>query len=139
MSEYLYSAKNNAFFPVSIQEQFESNGWDLSDAIVVENEVAAEFMGNAPSGKVRVAGSNGLPAWADEPSVPDDILYEQELKEINSSFDEDVSSLVLKFSRIGLFDGETEATKKYELYAELQERKSKYAADLDALDIKYGG
>ena len=129
-----YAASTNGFYPEDTDYP------NLpSDVIEITDEMYALIMLGQLDGKFIVPGPDGLPTWAAEPSVTDDILYEQELKEINSSFDNDVSSLVLKFSRIGLFDGENEAAKKSELYDELQERKSKYAADLDALDIKYGG
>lgn len=65
MNTYVYSAKNNAFFPVELIEGYELNGWDLSDAVDVDDLMAHQYMGDAPAGKVRVAGENGLPAWGD--------------------------------------------------------------------------
>jgi hypothetical protein len=63
MNTYVYSAKNNAFFPVELIERYELNGWDLSDAVDVDDLMANQYIGDAPAGKVRVAGENGLPAW----------------------------------------------------------------------------
>ena len=63
--EMLWSAKNNAFIPVLMCQQYEVEGWDLSDCTEASSELAAEYMGQAPVGKVRIAGSNGLPQWDD--------------------------------------------------------------------------
>ena len=67
MKNYAYSAANNAFFPLSfIGDYTKQAGWDLSDIIEVEDDVYTEYS-NPPSGKVRVAGKDGLPAWEDIP------------------------------------------------------------------------
>ncbi len=76
MNTYVYSAKNNAFFPVELIERYELNGWDLSDAVDVDDLMAHQYMGDAPAGKVRVAGENGLPAWGDIPPLS----HEEEVK-----------------------------------------------------------
>ncbi|UVV93662.1 tail fiber assembly protein [Citrobacter freundii] len=67
MKNYAYSAANNAFFPLSfIGDYTKQAGWDLSDIIEVEDDVYTEYS-NPPSGKVLVAGKDGLPAWEDIP------------------------------------------------------------------------
>lgn len=67
MKNYAYSAANNAFFPLSfIGDYTKQAGWDLSDIIEVEDDVYTEYS-NPPSGKFRVAGKDGLPAWEDIP------------------------------------------------------------------------
>ncbi|OIX45558.1 hypothetical protein [Yersinia ruckeri] len=65
MTTYIYSAKNNAFFPVDYLDDY--SHWDLSDAVEVSDGVAMEFMGGAPIGKVRAAGVDGHPCWTDKP------------------------------------------------------------------------
>lgn len=73
--DYVYSAKNNAFFPVVMLDSYKDAGWDLSDAIPVDESVFIEFSAYVP-GKMRVAGEDGLPMWVDvpvdEPSEDDD-------------------------------------------------------------------
>lgn len=59
----LWSAKNNAFIPALMRRQYETAGWDLSDCMEASSELAAEFMGQAPVDKMRIAGSNRLPQW----------------------------------------------------------------------------
>lgn len=66
----LWSVKNNAFIPVLMRQQYETAGWDLSDCTEASSELAAEFMGQAPVRKMRIAGSNGLPQWGDIPDNP---------------------------------------------------------------------
>ena len=66
----LWSAKNNVFIPAQMRQQYEAAGWDLSDCTKASNELAAEFMGLAPLGKMRIAGGNGMPQWGDIPANP---------------------------------------------------------------------
>lgn len=66
----LWSADNNAFIPALMRQQYETAGWDLSDCTEASSELAAEFMGQAPVGKMRISGSNGLPQWGDIPDNP---------------------------------------------------------------------
>ncbi|WP_159458274.1 tail fiber assembly protein [Escherichia coli] len=63
---FLWSASNNSFFPEPMAKDYESVGWDLSDAIPVDAEVYAEFTKYNPT-KVRIAGNDGMPAWKDLP------------------------------------------------------------------------
>jgi len=64
----LWSAKNNVFIPVLMRQQYENAGWDLSDCTAASSELAAEFMGQAPVGKMRITGSNSYPKWGDNPA-----------------------------------------------------------------------
>lgn len=69
MNEYIYSPSVNAFFPLSLQEDYEMAGtWPL-DGVIVSEDIAHEFMQSAPSGKKRVAGEDGYPAWDDIPAL----------------------------------------------------------------------
>jgi len=61
----LWSAQNNVFIPALMRQQYETAGWDLSDCTEANSELAAEFMGQPPIGKVRAAGRNGFPQWDD--------------------------------------------------------------------------
>lgn len=67
MHKYVYSARHNAFFPVDMIDKYKSEGWDLSDAKEVNQNIISEFMAEPPQGKIRIAGDDGLPAWADIP------------------------------------------------------------------------
>ncbi|HAV9358132.1 TPA: tail fiber assembly protein [Escherichia coli] len=64
--KYSWSAKNNAFFPVALEVTYTSSGWDLSDAIPIDDETASEFMSCPPAGKIRGVDENGMPCWIDE-------------------------------------------------------------------------
>jgi len=67
MSEYVYSANENAFFPNSLRDSYEQAGTWPFDGLEVSIEIAGEFMGNPPPGKQRAAGANGMPCWEDIP------------------------------------------------------------------------
>ncbi|POT56837.1 phage tail protein [Citrobacter amalonaticus] len=65
---YFYSAKLNAFYPDSLQEEYAVNDSWPDDAVEIEDSVYQEFAADeAPEGKIRVAGDDGLPAWDDIP------------------------------------------------------------------------
>lgn len=65
MAKYQFSAKNNAFIPLLLKSNYIVAGWDLSDAEDISDEVAEEFMGAPPPGKIRVVGDNAQPFWGD--------------------------------------------------------------------------
>ncbi|EPT4026527.1 tail fiber assembly protein [Enterobacter roggenkampii] len=83
LSEYVWSAKNNAFFPVAALAEYELNGWDLSDAIDVETSLFVEFTRFNP-GKHRIVGNDGLPAWEDDLPLTVDELIAQAAAKKNS-------------------------------------------------------
>jgi hypothetical protein len=74
---YLYSAKTNMFYPVEMQEEYEQSGeWPL-EGKEVDEEGFNEFTSQAPSGKMRIAGADGLPAWGDLPAPTQEQLIQQ--------------------------------------------------------------
>ncbi|HFL4661228.1 TPA: tail fiber assembly protein [Escherichia coli] len=64
--EYAYSARNNAFYPYSLREAYIASGTWPDDGVIVGEEIFLEYT-NPPAGKIRIAGKDGLPAWADIP------------------------------------------------------------------------
>lgn len=68
MKNYKWSARYNAFFPVSLLSSYEASWQDISDLIDVDDAVESEFNGEPPLGKTRIVGSDGLPAWGDIPA-----------------------------------------------------------------------
>lgn len=65
MTKYQFSAKNNAFIPLSLKSQYIIAGWDLSDAKDISDKMAEEFMGSPPKGKMRIVDDNNNPSWGD--------------------------------------------------------------------------
>ena len=63
-----WSAINNAFFFTT--REYECNGWDISDAIDVDDSIFQEFT-RIYSNKVREVGSDGMPVWAETPPYVD--------------------------------------------------------------------
>ncbi|MDC9591811.1 tail fiber assembly protein, partial [Xenorhabdus sp. XENO-10] len=65
---YVYSAKNNMFYPEILKPDYVREGKWPDAGISVSEAVYLEFAANRPPvGKRRVTGSNGLPAWDDIP------------------------------------------------------------------------
>lgn len=64
METYSYSAQSNAFYANSLKSSY--SDWP-EDAVKVSAGAFDEYSRVPPEGKIRVAGSDGLPAWADIP------------------------------------------------------------------------
>ncbi|MBQ0246744.1 tail fiber assembly protein [Citrobacter freundii] len=71
---YGYSKTTNAFYDLSREDAFIEAGTWPNDVIEVEQSIADEFMQTPPSGKLRVSGDDGLPAWGDIPPPTRDEL-----------------------------------------------------------------
>lgn len=81
MEKYLYNPKNNAFYPYSLQEEYKSSGSWPTSGVDVDESVFAEFSGEQPAGKIRIAGVGGYPAWGDiPPPTPDELIAQAEAK-----------------------------------------------------------
>lgn len=95
MSEYVFSAKNNAFYPVAMKSLYEDSGTWPEDSVEVSQEIVDEFVNSYPPvGKIRGVKDN-LPVWQDvgKPDIKDRIASaESEKKRLltdayqNSSF-----------------------------------------------------
>lgn len=83
MNKYVYSAKENAFFPESLREQYElAHSWP-DDGVEVTEEYFESFS-ITPPGKMRVAGDNGLPVWVDVPPPSQEELIAANTKKLQS-------------------------------------------------------
>lgn len=81
MNAYVYSAKNNAFFPTVYLSEYEDRNWDLSDIVEISDKIAKEYMSSPPPGKIRVAGNDGMPAWGDlPPPSREELIAQAELQ-----------------------------------------------------------
>lgn len=69
MKEFIYSANNNAFYPIDMRDDYEAAGTWPDDGEAVDRKVFVEFTCATPAGKVRQPGPDGLPVWADLPPV----------------------------------------------------------------------
>lgn len=74
MSSYIYSAKNNAFYPLELEQDYRQAQTWPDDATEVPDNLAAEFMGVEPDGKYRIPGASGLPEWKDVPPLTQEEL-----------------------------------------------------------------
>lgn len=74
---YVYSAKTNMFYPAEMQDEYEqARSWP-ADGKEVDEDVFNEYTSQPPSGKMRIADSDGLPAWGDVPEPTKPQLIEQ--------------------------------------------------------------
>ncbi|MCC8386365.1 tail fiber assembly protein [Photorhabdus laumondii subsp. laumondii] len=65
---YFYSAKTNSFYPIELKQNYIASGSLPDDVIEVSLDIYQDYAANnAPEGKYRIAGQNGLPEWADIP------------------------------------------------------------------------
>lgn len=136
---YVYSQKADSFYAVSEKDAYVASGTWPDDGVEVEDEEFHTFISAPPEGKVRSAGKDGKPVWADAPPKSNDELYEAELSVINSGYEEDKKKLRDAYLNAIVFDGPSEDDKRTAIYNELQERNRKYASDVNTLNDKYGG
>ncbi len=91
MDKYYYSADNNEFIPVELEPLYREAGTFPDDAVIVADDISAEFIQIAPPGKVRAAGDDGMPEWVDLPPLtPEEIIAAAEadkLQRINDAND----------------------------------------------------
>ena len=64
---YQYSPSTNSFYPDDLLSVYEEAGTLPNDLVPVDEDVFREFTATPEPGKMRVAGSDGLPAWGDIP------------------------------------------------------------------------
>lgn len=74
MSEYIYSAKNNAFYPMEMKEDYVVAGSWPDDGKEVTIDCFLEFTSVAHTDKYRVAGDDGFPAWEQVPAPTEEQL-----------------------------------------------------------------
>lgn len=60
---YAYSASNNMFYPVDMQDIYELAGTWPVDGVNVDDDIFIKYTSQPPEGKIRIAGADGLPAW----------------------------------------------------------------------------
>ncbi|MDB6372679.1 tail fiber assembly protein [Photorhabdus bodei] len=64
---YVFSALNKAFYPLSLQQDYiEAGSWP-NDPISVTDDIFNTFSVIPPTGKILSCGENGLPCWEDTP------------------------------------------------------------------------
>ena len=64
---FQYSPSTNSFYPNDLLSVYEEAGTLPNDLLPVSEDVFREFTATPEPGKMRVAGSDGLPAWGDIP------------------------------------------------------------------------
>ena len=75
---YYYSASTNMFYPEVLKQDYIKADSFPEDAKPVEDSVYQEFVANyPPEGKMRIAGEDGMPAWADFPPPTQEELIQQ--------------------------------------------------------------
>ncbi len=63
---YQYSPSLNVFLEDSLKENYLNDDYP-ADALDIDEPLFWAYSGAPPEGKVRIAGEDGLPAWADLP------------------------------------------------------------------------
>lgn len=71
---YYYSPSENMFYPEDLKSDYLNTGSFPTDAIEVSDDIYIEFVATEPpAGKVRQAGDDGAPIWADMLICIDDV------------------------------------------------------------------
>lgn len=138
MNKYKWSRVNNVFFPIVMLDDYVAAGWNLDDAIDIDDDVAETYMKSPPEGKVRGADVNGMPAWIDEPAKTNSELYSTALDTLNAQYKSDTNTLSASYATAALADGPNQTTKQIAIYQQYQSLKAQYISDAAALKVKYG-
>lgn len=77
MNKYSYSPSENAFYVVALKNTYELSGTWPADALDIPDDISVKYMAEPPQGKIRVAGENGFPTWAEIPPPSHEELIEQ--------------------------------------------------------------
>ncbi|EMV5383008.1 tail fiber assembly protein [Escherichia coli] len=94
MSGFYYSAKTNGAYPQNDIEIFKATGTWPDDAVLMSAEVFSEFFSELPpAGKIRIAGPDGLPAWADIPKPSKAELISQAEQQKQRRIDDAMQSI----------------------------------------------
>ena len=80
MKNFIFSALNNAFYPLELQSRYVEAGSWPEDGIEVNDEIFKEFTGEPPVGKVRGV-KDGFPCWIDLPPPTRDELIAAAVQE----------------------------------------------------------
>lgn len=73
MTKYMWSPSNLSFFPTIKVEGYVAAGWNLSDLIDIDDDVAEMYMQSPPDGKMRGVVDD-MPSWVDVPPLTSDEL-----------------------------------------------------------------
>ncbi|ELI8184248.1 tail fiber assembly protein, partial [Yersinia enterocolitica] len=69
----LWSAKNNAFIPAEMVDEYKVAGWAIDDLVETREDILP-FYGKAPIGKIRGVSDGGIPIWVDIPAATEEEL-----------------------------------------------------------------
>lgn len=136
MKNYKWSAGKNSFFPSEMIEQYVNAGWDLGDAIDIEDEIAQEFMSQPPEGKARGVGENGLPVWIDV-ITPNSEFLKRDLSYLSAEYQSEIESLNRAWLAAAVSDGANETSKKAAVLAQINTRKARYTTDRADVIARY--
>ena len=137
MSDYIFSAKNNAFYPVDMMDDYVAAGSWPDDGVDVTKEIFLEFAGITPTGKERGVGEDGMPVWVDIPPTPNSVLRKIALATLSSAYQDDIEKLNRAWLAAAVNDGVNETAKKDVVLAQINTRKTQYASDRAAIIAQY--
>lgn len=81
---YIYSASQDAFFPISLKDIYEDAGTWPDGGVEVDDDTFEMFTSIPPEGKVRGGDKEGMPAWVDAPPLTKEQLISAAKSEIIS-------------------------------------------------------
>ncbi|ELP5719706.1 tail fiber assembly protein [Enterobacter asburiae] len=134
---YVFSSKNNSFYPRSLQENYEeANSWP-TDGVEVSDEEFSEYTGVPPQGKMRGSTPEGMPTWIDIPPRPNSELRKAALALLSNKYQDDIEVLNRAWLAAAVNDGVNETAKKDVVLAQINTRKTQYANDRAAVIAQY--
>ena len=136
MNNYVWSALHVSFFPKAMLQDYESAGWNLSDAIDVVDSLFQTYRAMPPDGKM-LGVVDGMPAWIDKPAAPNSALLSDALTSLASDYKNDIAQLNTAYLAAIVNDGPSETTKQQAVRDQITQRKAKYVSDIAAAKLQY--
>lgn len=110
--KYLYSSKNDAFYPLDLKDMYEEAGSWPDDGIEVADDVFNQFTGEPPKNQHRGGDADGLPSWIANPppSHEDEVAVAEQQKSSLLSEAQQTISIWQSELQLGIISDEDKAS-----------------------------
>lgn len=129
---YFYSAKNNAFYPDVLRDEYEQAGSWPNDLVEITDDLYDALFAGQSAGKVITPGDDGRPVLTDPPPPTDEELIAQANSRIKSL-------MAYATSAIGPLQDAEDLGIQTEDEAELLKAWKKYRVQLNRVDASRPG
>lgn len=136
-SKYVWDKGSKLIFPYALKDEYVQSGMWPKKGIDIPDDIALEYCGTPPVGKIRGVGGDGLPCWTDVSPASNSELLKIALFELNDAYKKDIFELNSSWLAAAVSEGLTGEEKKNAVIKEISARKLTYASDKASLVAKF--